>query len=61
MSTLLQGFLTKYCKELTSSNTTSLKQLFNLADSEFPRAYEPLLLLAVCSGREAYLLKTSTR
>lgn len=57
MSTSFQGFLTKYCKEFTSSNTTSLKQLFNLADSEFPRAYEPLLLLAVCSGREAYLLK----
>ena len=33
MSTSFQGFLTKYCKELPSSNTTSLKQLFNLAES----------------------------
>lgn len=57
MSATFQGFLTKYCKELTSSDTTSLKKLFVLADSEYPRAYEPLLLLALCTEREAYLLK----
>ena len=57
MTASFQGFLTKYCKELTSSDTTSLKKLFALADSEYPRAYEPLLLLAVCNGREDYLLK----
>ncbi len=57
MSPSFRGFLTKYCKELTSSNTTSLKKLFQLADSQCPRAYEPLLLLAICTQREEYLLK----
>lgn len=57
MNRSFQGFLTKYCKELTSSDTTSLKKLFALADSGYSRAYEPLLLLAACSGREAYLLR----
>lgn len=57
MSQSFRGFLSKYCKELTSSNTTSIKKLFHLADSEYPRAYEPLLLLAICEGRIQYLLK----
>lgn len=52
-----RGFLAKYCKELTSSDTTSLKKLFELADTEYPRAYEPLLLLAICDQRQDYLLK----
>lgn len=57
MSLSFQGFLTKYCKELTASDTSSLKKLFKLADSQYPRAYEPLLLLALCQQREDYLLK----
>lgn len=61
MKSTFRGFLTKYCKELTSSNTASLKKLFQLADSEYPRAYELLLLLAICEGRETYLLKQAQR
>lgn len=61
MKATFRGFLTKYCKELTSSNTVSLKKLFQLADSEYPRAYEPLLLLAICEERETYLLKQAQK
>lgn len=57
MKLSFRGFLVKYCKELTSSNTTSLKKLFQLADTEYSRVYEPLLLLAICDQREEYLLK----
>lgn len=57
MSQSFRGFLSKYCKELTGSNTTSIKKLFHLADSEYPRAYEPLLLLAISDNRVPYLLK----
>lgn len=61
MTPSFRGFLSRYCKELTASNTTSLKNLFLLANAEYPRAIEPLLLLAICEQRESYLLKQAKR
>lgn len=59
MSRGFKGFLLEYCKELTGTETTSLKKLFQVATSSAPRAFEPLLLLAVMEGREAYLLSVA--
>ncbi|RDB60415.1 hypothetical protein C1878_14225 [Gordonibacter sp. 28C] len=54
-------FLLGYCQELTGCDgTSSLKRLFQAMRSNNPRAAEPLLLLALCQGREGYLLKTAS-
>lgn len=54
-------FLLGYCQELTGCDgTASLKRLFQAMRSNNPRAAEPLLLLALCQGREGYLLKMAS-
>lgn len=57
MSRSFKNFLTAYCQELTGTKTTSLKKLFLAAESDSPRVREPLMLLALTQGREAYLLR----
>lgn len=57
MSRGFEGFLVGYCKELTGLETTSLKRLLHAADDFAPRAYEPLLLLAINQGRQDYLMR----
>lgn len=54
-------FLLGYCQELAGcDDTSSLKRLFRAMQANNPRAAEPLLLLALCQGREGYLLKTAS-
>lgn len=50
-------FLLKYCQELTGLETSSLKQFFEAASEDSPRAFEPLLLLALEQDRTEYLMK----
>jgi len=55
-----EGFLAQYCRTLTRLDSRSLKRLFARTVEDSPRAAEPLLLLALCQGRAAYLLKLAT-
>ena len=52
--------MTQYCQHLTQLRTRSLKLLFAKVVKDSPRAAEPLLLLALCQGRAAYLLKLAS-
>lgn len=45
----------QYCQGLTEIKTRSLKAFFEKALRDTSRAAEPLLLLALCQGREEYL------
>ena len=56
MSRSFQGFLLDYCKDLTEMNTTSLKKFAGKIEA-YPRAAEPLLLLAITNGRIDYLMR----
>lgn len=51
-----EGFLAQYCQKLTDIKTRSLKRLFVKVLQDSPRAAEPLMLLALCQGREEYLM-----
>ena len=44
-----------YCQELTGLQTTSLKKFLAAVLDDAPRAFEPLVLLAIAQGRESYL------
>ena len=57
MACSFRYFLLKRCQGLTGLNTTSTKKFFAAAEDAHPEAFEPLLLLAICDGREAYLLR----
>lgn len=57
MSRSFGGFLLGYVQELTGLETTSLKRLFRAVADDSPRAAEALLLLALASGREGYLMR----
>ncbi len=57
MTCLFRTFLIKYCQSLTSQKTTSLKKFFHAAETDCPRAIEPLLLLAILDCRLDYLLR----
>lgn len=59
MSRNLYGFMLGYCQELTGLGTSSLKKLFSSVRDGHPRAAEPLMLLAIAQGREAYLCNLS--
>ena len=60
MSRRFEGFLLDYCRELTSLSTSSIKKLFAAVNDDSPRAGEPLLLLVIMQGREAYLMRQAT-
>lgn len=55
MKRTLKGFLGSYCRELSGLETSSLKKLCTAAVDN-PRVAEPLMLLAMASGKERYLL-----
>ncbi len=55
MSRNLKGFMIGYCQELTGLQTTSLKKFLAAVLDDTPRAFEPLVLLAIAQGREDYL------
>lgn len=57
MSRSFKGFLQAYAQELTGRQTTSLKKLSEAVVGDSPRAAETLLLLALASGREDYLMR----
>ena len=56
MSRSFRGFLIDYCRELSGLETTSLRRFLDAVDDQ-PRLAEPLLLLAIASGREGYLMR----
>lgn len=56
MSRSFQGFLVDYCRELSGLETTSLRRFLDAVGDQ-PRLAEPLLLLAIASGREGYLMR----
>ena len=56
MASSFRTFLQGYCSELSGLDTASLKR-FALTLPDVPRLKEPLLLLALEQGREAYLLR----
>ena len=57
MACSFRYFLLKRCQGLTGLNTTSTKKFFAAAEDAHPEAFAPLLLLAICDGREEYLLR----
>lgn len=57
MACSFRYFLLKRCQGLTGLTTTSTKKFFAAAEDAHPEAFEPLLLLAICDGREDYLLR----
>lgn len=54
-----EGFLKRYCVELSGENTISLSKLCRLAASEIPRLAEPLFLLALARKKGDYLVGLS--
>ncbi len=52
MACSFRYFLLKRCQGLTGLNTTSTKKFFAAAEDAHPEAFAPLLLLAICDGRE---------
>ena len=52
-----QGFLTRYVKQLSMSDTNSFYKLAAEAGEDNPRLREPLLLYAVYSGKQTVLLQ----
>lgn len=55
-----EGFLVQYCQELTEFTTRSIKKFFLAACEGSSRVAEPLMLLALCQGREKYLMNLSS-
>lgn len=54
-----KGFLARYVKQLSKSNTNSLYKLAEEASGDNPRLKEPLLLLALYSGKQTVLLQAA--
>lgn len=54
-----KGFLAQYVKQLSKSNTNSLYKLAEEARQDNARLREPLLLLALYSGKQAVLLQAT--
>lgn len=54
-----KGFLARYVKQLSKSNTNSLYKLAEEASSDNPRLKEPLLLFALYSGKQTVLLQAT--
>ena len=54
-----KGFLARYLKQLSRSNTNSLYKLAEEASGDNPRLKEPLLLFALYSGKQTVLLQAT--
>lgn len=54
-----EGFLKRYCADLSGVNTVNLRKLFALANSDAARVAEPLFVLAWERGKLDYLLLIS--
>ena len=54
-----KGFLARYVKQLSKANTNSLYKLAEEASGDNPRLKEPLLLLALYSGKQTVLLQAT--
>ncbi len=53
------GFLSRYVRQLSGTDTTSLQKLTVVASEEMPRLAEPLLLYALYTEKQALLLQTA--
>ena len=51
-----EGFLKRYCAELSGENTSSMRKLCAAAASAAPRVTEPLFLLALEKNKLEYLM-----
>ena len=54
-----KGFLARYVKQLSRSDTNSLYKLAEEASGDNPRLKEPLLLFALYSGKQTVLLQAT--
>ena len=54
-----KGFLARYVKQLSKSNTNSLYKLAKEASNDNARLREPLLLFALCSDKQTVLLQAT--
>lgn len=54
-----KGFLSQYLKHLSAQSTNSFRKLSEEANADNARLKEPLLLFAVCSQKQDYLLDTA--
>lgn len=56
MNFTFAGFLKGYCRELSGQESLSFRKLVQLAQTEAPRVAEPMFMLALCQGKEGYLV-----
>lgn len=58
MSRSFEGFLRQYCQEITGIGSTSVRKLFDAVESDAPHAAEAVLLYAVVSKKNSFLMRS---